>query len=191
MKKLFAMMATAAAVFAIPATASATQNNGNNDHKAGLCHKTASPTNPYVFIEVDEHSVQTHLDHHGDVLVGDATNCDKQNTPPTPVPCPPPTEVKVPVLIYVPVDRPYPVPGPVQYVDRPGPVQTITLPGETKTKVVVVTSKRKKMKCERRFGKNGRLVIVCRRIKLSTEGAKARQHAKRPGATAPPGTLTG
>jgi hypothetical protein len=32
-----------------------------NETKTGLCHRTASDTNPYVFIEVDDESLQAHL----------------------------------------------------------------------------------------------------------------------------------
>lgn len=32
-----------------------------NETKTGLCHRTASDTNPYVFIEVDDNSLQSHL----------------------------------------------------------------------------------------------------------------------------------
>lgn len=32
-----------------------------NETKTGLCHRTASDSNPYVFIEVDDNSLQSHL----------------------------------------------------------------------------------------------------------------------------------
>jgi hypothetical protein len=33
------------------------------DHKVGICHRTASMTNPYVFIEVDIASLNAHLNN--------------------------------------------------------------------------------------------------------------------------------
>lgn len=33
------------------------------DHKQGLCHRTASDTNPYVYIEVDVASLPAHLNN--------------------------------------------------------------------------------------------------------------------------------
>ncbi len=45
-------------------TATATGDNGTppgNPTKTGLCHRTASDSNPYVFIEVDDESLPAHL----------------------------------------------------------------------------------------------------------------------------------
>ena len=36
-----------------------------NDHKVQICHGTASATNPYVLITVDEHALKGHFDENG------------------------------------------------------------------------------------------------------------------------------
>ena len=35
-----------------------------NETKTGLCHRTASDSNPYTFIEVDDRSLPAHLNDH-------------------------------------------------------------------------------------------------------------------------------
>jgi len=54
-----------ATLAAFAGAASATQPDP--EHKVGLCHRTASDTNPYVYIEVDEAAVPAHV---GNTLPG-------------------------------------------------------------------------------------------------------------------------
>jgi hypothetical protein len=138
------LIAVIAGCLLIPATASAT---GNHHDHPGLCHKTGNGS--FVFVPANNNAFPAHLAHHGDVI---STN---GKCPYPPKPCPPPEEVEVPVVIEI--------PGPERLVPVPGPVQVVEVPGATQTKTVVLTPKRKPMKCERRFNSRGRLVIVCKR----------------------------
>lgn len=54
------LAATTLALGCTTAAAYAT-GGGQDDHKTALCHRTASDSNPYVFIEVDNHALQAHL----------------------------------------------------------------------------------------------------------------------------------
>lgn len=47
--------------FIVATSMSASATQPDPEHKVGLCHRTASDTNPYVFIEVDEASLPAHL----------------------------------------------------------------------------------------------------------------------------------
>ncbi len=47
---------------------------GQKDHKVAICHGTASKTNPYVLINVDQSAVQGHFD-------GTAPGHGKNNAP--------------------------------------------------------------------------------------------------------------
>jgi hypothetical protein len=69
------------------APALATSNTKNDDHKIGICHATGSKTNPYVYINVDEHAAKAHENHQdGRDIVGvkSAKDCPKATTSPKP-----------------------------------------------------------------------------------------------------------
>lgn len=62
--KRFLIALTAAATLALPVAAVATPPGDDGEHKVAICHRTASDTNPYVYIEVDEASLSPgHLDN--------------------------------------------------------------------------------------------------------------------------------
>lgn len=61
MKRLATLVALVMAL-SVATVAPATATRGV-DHKVGLCHRTASDSNPYVFIEVDVASLPAHLNN--------------------------------------------------------------------------------------------------------------------------------
>ena len=73
------------AALVLTAIGGATTASASQDHKVRLCHGTASATNPYVLIAVDEHALKGHFDGdapgHGQnnapdfVLADDASDC--------------------------------------------------------------------------------------------------------------------
>ncbi len=80
------------------------QNKGGD--KVGICHRTGSASNPFVFIEVNEHAVPAHEAHGDTIGVSSAADCQTSGTPPpvtgTPIPggTPPPitgTPVATPI----------------------------------------------------------------------------------------------
>lgn len=84
---LVAALGIAAAVVLTPASSVHAQQN----QKIGICHGTASKTNPYVYILVDQSAVKGHLDGSGpghgeknyrDFLSMDG-NCEVRSAPPT------------------------------------------------------------------------------------------------------------
>jgi len=107
MKKLLAgVMLALVGLVVTGGAASATQPDP--EHKVGLCHRTASDTNPYVYIEVDEASLDAHLNNlpghpakfnedgspRNDYLAESADDCVVTEPSPTPTPTPtdpPPT----------------------------------------------------------------------------------------------------
>jgi hypothetical protein len=158
--KVLLSIAVLAGCLLIPATASAT--GSHHDHP-GLCHKKGNGS--YVFVPANTNAFPAHLAHHGDVISSNG------QCPTPPEPCP---EVEVPTVIEI--------PGPERLVPVPGPVQVVEVPGATQTKTVVLTPKRRPMKCERRFNSRGRLVIVCKRKKNrgAVQGVKTQGTAGNP-----------
>lgn len=61
MRFSFPFLAVLAMLLLVAAPVVATKPNP--EHKAGICHRTASDTNPYVFIEVDVASLDAHLNN--------------------------------------------------------------------------------------------------------------------------------
>jgi len=61
-KTRIAMFSLAIAAMTVPIAVSASAT-APPDHKVGICHRTASMTNPYVFIEVDIASLNAHLNN--------------------------------------------------------------------------------------------------------------------------------
>jgi len=131
-KKLgIALMAAGLLVFAITSATFATQPP---DHKVGLCHRTASDSNPYVYIEVDVASLPAHLNNlpghpaktnadgspRNDYLADSASDCDQQSEP-TPTPTPEPTATPTPSETPVPSVTPSDTPRP----DRSTPPRTL------------------------------------------------------------------
>lgn len=63
MRKILAALALLMLVFGLTATV-VVATKPNPEHKVGICHRTASDTNPYVFIKVDVASLSPgHLDN--------------------------------------------------------------------------------------------------------------------------------
>jgi hypothetical protein len=48
-------------VLTVTAGVALASGGDHEDHKTGLCHRTASDSNPYVFIEVDDNALPAHL----------------------------------------------------------------------------------------------------------------------------------
>jgi hypothetical protein len=61
-KTRIAMFSVAIAAMTVPIAVSASAT-APPDHTVGICHRTASMTNPYVFIEVDVASLDAHLNN--------------------------------------------------------------------------------------------------------------------------------
>lgn len=142
-----AVILTTIALLAGGAVATATQPHP--EHKVGICHRTASDTNPYVFEKVDEASLPAHFNnlpghpakfwqhdgtfrgdfHHAgdpkDDYLGDS-KVDCEELPPPP-PCPTPTPEPTPTATPEPTPTPTPDPTP-----QPTPEPTPTL-GPTPT----------------------------------------------------------
>ena len=118
--------ATVAAVVGLLAFASSVgATQPHPDHKVGLCHRTASDTNPYVYIEVDEAAVDTHL-HNGqghppktnedgsprnDYLADDASDCEVTSSPPPDDESPSPSPTTTPSQSPEPSASPTPEPS--------------------------------------------------------------------------------
>jgi hypothetical protein len=78
--------AVAIGLLVAPAMAAA---SSTKDHKVGICHATGSKTNPYVYINVDEHAVKAHQSHQdGRDIIGvkSAKDCPTGSSKPSPTP---------------------------------------------------------------------------------------------------------
>lgn len=139
-KAIFAMMAGLLIVTAGASSAFATPDDDDDGHKVGLCHRTASNSNPYVFIKVDEAAVPTHL-HNGnghppktnsdgsprnDYLADDRSEC-------TQTPAPHPTVTVTETVPGPTVTETVPGPKVTETVEVPGPTVTETVPGPETT----------------------------------------------------------
>jgi hypothetical protein len=85
MKQTLALAVGAAAIIAI--TFGAVNLRADNDHKTKVCHVTGNGTNHVI--EIDNHAVQTHL-NHGDTVL-DTTQKDLRPGEPCVLITPPPT----------------------------------------------------------------------------------------------------
>lgn len=64
MKRLITLLAAAGLALALALPATATQPDDDGVHKVGICHRTHSDTNPYVYLQVDVASLSPgHLDN--------------------------------------------------------------------------------------------------------------------------------
>jgi len=59
-RKIFAGVVLSA-VFAVAATTQALATQPDPEHKVTICHRTASDSNPYVEITIDEAALDAHL----------------------------------------------------------------------------------------------------------------------------------
>ena len=86
-RRAILILATAALTVAGAFSAFATQPDANGSHKVGICHRTGSDTNPYVYIVVDVAAIPAHLgpDAHpekdgrtdlGPFAPGENSSCD-------------------------------------------------------------------------------------------------------------------
>jgi hypothetical protein len=127
---LAALTLSAMLAMGLQSVAQATKPDDDGEHKQGLCHRTASDTNPYVFIEVDVASLPAHLndlpghpakqwktdgtfrgaahvagDLKSDYVADDALQCVDTVTP-TETPSPTPTETTPPPTTPPPTSPP-------------------------------------------------------------------------------------
>jgi len=137
-KLFFTIIAAMLLVFAFAGPTLATKPDP--DHKVSICHRTASDSNPYTFISIDEAALDTHLDngdgHPGKEWKSDGTfrgvtheagdvkfdyeaevssDCDDFPPPtdePTATPTPAPTETPTPEPTATPTPEATPTPTP-------------------------------------------------------------------------------
>lgn len=87
--RLTTLGAVLLALLALPAAGIAKPNKAPKPQKAkiGICHKTGSSTNPYVFIQVSSRAQGAH-EGHGDIIgVSSAADCPGANQPPPKAVC--------------------------------------------------------------------------------------------------------
>jgi Tfp pilus assembly protein FimV len=112
------------------AGASATQPDEDGEHKVAICHRTASDSNPYVFIEVDVASLDAHLNNlpghpaktnpdgtpRNDYLAESAADCEEATPSASPTPTTTPSSSPTPEPSSSPTASPSSEPTP-----RPSP----------------------------------------------------------------------
>ena len=74
--------ATPRATQSVTATATRT-----NERRVGICHRTRAASNPWQYIQVDEHAVRAHEDHGDIVGVSGPHQCPQGTHTPVPVQC--------------------------------------------------------------------------------------------------------
>ena len=49
--------------------------SGQHEYGTPICHRTHSPTNPFVYLRVSDEALPAHLAEHGDIIPAPASGC--------------------------------------------------------------------------------------------------------------------